>query len=133
MSQTTAKLKNKVDRDDEEGNEGLRLEEENPEYPGMSALVLVQRDQRRGRFAVAGSRIPPGTLIAVGEPTVALLNPDRKALVEKHCLACLLPCEALHPCLTCSQVVFCSPSCREAAVFHRYKVSGKMFAILEMF
>ena len=108
----------------------MRLEEESTEYPGMSALVLVQRDEGRGRFAVAGRRIPPGTLIAVGEPTVALLNPDRKALVEEHCLACLLPCEAPHPCLTCTRVVFCSPSCREAAVFHRYRVSGQMLAEL---
>ena len=82
MSQTTAKLEKKVNREDKEENETLRLEEESPEYPGMSAMVRVQTDQVRGRFAVAERKIPPGTLIAVGQPTVALLNPDNKSLVQ---------------------------------------------------
>ena len=59
--------------------------------------------------------IPPGTVVAAGEPTVSLLNPDNKDLVTQHCLNCLRPCPAPHPCLTCSSVVFCSPTCRSVS------------------
>ena len=100
LCQTNAKLEKKVDRDAGEENPDLKLKEENPDHPGLSGLVRVVRDAARGRFAVAEQRIPPGTLIAVADPTVALLNPDNKELVQEHCLRCLKPCTSPHPCLS---------------------------------
>ena len=113
----------------EEEEEDLKLKEENPDYPGLSGLVRVARDEARGRFAVAEQNIPPGTLIAVADPTVALLNPDNKDLVMEHCLRCLKPSLSPHPCLTCSSVVFCSPECREALTggFHKYQCQLNLY------
>ena len=125
MSQTSAKLQQKVDRVAGEEDDELRLGEESAECAGLSVLVRVERDEVRGRFAVADKKIPPGTIIAVADPTVALLNPDDKELVQAHCLRCLRPCPAPHPCLTCCEVVFCSPQCREASAKGRVQSKDK--------
>ena len=54
LSETTGKLLEKVDCDAGRDTEGLKLaEEERPEYPGLSSLVTVEKQEGRGRFAVA--------------------------------------------------------------------------------
>ena len=53
MSETGAKLLEKVDCDAGRDTEGLQLAEERPDYPGLSSLVNVLKEDGRGRFAVA--------------------------------------------------------------------------------
>ena len=96
--------------------------------------MRIEESCTQGRYAVATEDIPPGTVVAAGPPTVALLNPDNRChhltnsylhniytlstqylhiistrkLVAAHCLVCLVQLgdsRPPHPCFTCSQVV----------------------------
>ena len=85
----------------------------------MSRSVSIVTSESQGRHAMARQTIAPGSIVAAGQPTVALLNPDNKQLMMSQCLECLAEVTRVSPCLTCSSVVFCSDQCRHKAVFHR--------------
>ena len=51
---------------------------ENPEVPGVCAKVNIESSDLLGRYAVADEDIAPGTIVASGDPTVAILNPDNR-------------------------------------------------------
>lgn len=40
--------------------------------------MRIEESCAQGRYAVATEDIPPGTVVAAGPPTVALLNPDNR-------------------------------------------------------
>ena len=40
--------------------------------------MRIEESCTQGRYAVATEDIPPGTVVAAGPPTVALLNPDNR-------------------------------------------------------
>ena len=56
----------------------LTLGPENPEVPGVCAKVNIESSDLLGRYAVADEDIAPGTIVASGDPTVAILNPDNR-------------------------------------------------------
>ena len=60
----------------------LSLESENPDIPGISSKVTIKADDMLGRYAVANEDISPGTIVACGEPTVAILNPDNRYTIS---------------------------------------------------
>ena len=127
LIQSIKKLQNKPDNKftDEDNSPSIsefQLGEENVDVPGVSSKVRIEENEVQGRFAVAVEDIPPGTIVAAGQPTVAILNPDNKNLIFQYCLQCLGDAPLPHPCLTCSNVVYCSETCRvEAATsFHRF-------------
>ena len=126
LVQSIKKLQNKPDKVSNEEYKPppseFQLGEENVDVPGVSSKVRIEENEVQGRFAVAVEEIPPGTLVAAGQPTVAILNPDNKNLIYQYCLQCLGEVPLPHPCLTCSSVVYCSEACRvEAATsFHRF-------------
>ena len=149
--QSLKKLEGKPDNTCEEndGKEQFAFDE-NPELFGVSSKVLIKESPEQGRFAVADQvclyylicqrniidrdishvqDIAPGTIVAVGQPAVALLNPDRKLLMFQYCLNCLKNVSIIYPCLTCSSVVFCSQECRHKASssFHRYQCQLNLY------
>ena len=81
LIETIKKFQDKPDKtQDVEIHTGgiLSLGPENPDCPGVSALVAIMETEAQGRHAVATRDIPPGTVVAAGRPTVALLNPDNR-------------------------------------------------------
>ena len=105
---------------DTEATEEPRLTlEEGEEEEGVASCLTLKCTEGAGRHTVANQKIQAGTLLATGEPAVALLNPDNKTLVTQFCLNCLCSAGTPFPCFTCSYVAFCSPSCREKALFHQ--------------
>ena len=56
----------------------LSLGPENPTVPGVSSKVKIESSDLLGRYAVADEDIAPGTIVASGDPTVAILNPDNR-------------------------------------------------------
>ena len=46
--------------------------------PGVSSKVKIESSDLLGRYAVADEDILPGTIVASGDPTVAILNPDNR-------------------------------------------------------
>ena len=52
-----------------------------------------------------------------------------RSLMFQFCLNCLRPAKNVHPCFTCSGVVFCSSACREAASasFHKYQCQLNLY------
>ena len=126
LVQSIKKLQNKPDKiSDEEVKQfspDFHLGEENVDVPGVSSKVRIEENEVQGRFAVAVEDIPPGTIVAAGQPTVAILNPDNKSLIYQYCLQCLGDVPLPHPCLTCSNVIYCSEQCRVQAStsFHRF-------------
>ena len=98
----------------------LSLENASPQFPSLSAAVLLQYEEGRGRYAVAGRDIRLGELLAVERAGVAALDQDQRL---SHCWHCLKCAQCPLPCTACSGVMFCSEDCREAAVvtYHQYE------------
>ena len=46
--------------------------------PGVGSKVEIESSDLLGRYAVASKDIAPGTIVASGDPTVAILNPDNR-------------------------------------------------------
>ena len=80
LTTTIAKFKAKASKacDTSSPQEYLSLGPENPEVPGVSAKVKIESSNLLGRFAVATEDIAPGSIVASGDPTVAILNPDNR-------------------------------------------------------
>ena len=114
-----SKKEDTKEKDTEATEEPRFTLEEGEEEEGVASCLTLKCTEGAGRHTVANQRIQAGTLLATGEPAVALLNPDNKNLVTQFCLNCLRSTATPFPCFTCSYVAFCSPSCREKAVFHQ--------------
>ena len=90
----------------------LSLEKASPQFPSLSEAVLVEYEEGRGRYAVAGRDIRVGELLAVEKAVVGALDWEQRL---SHCWHCLRCAQSPLPCLACSGVMFCSPACRQAA------------------
>ena len=80
LSSTITKFQAKESKPSEIHSEfsDLSLGPENPEVPGVSSKVEIESSDLLGRYAVANNDIAPGTIVASGDPTVAILNPDNR-------------------------------------------------------
>ena len=98
----------------------LSLENASSQFPSLSASVLIQYGEGRGRYAVAGRDISVGELVAVERAQVAALDKEERLT---HCWHCLRCAECPLPCMACSGVVFCSAHCRAEALatYHQYE------------
>ena len=80
------RLQNKPDSrtayEDQKSMGTFKMESVNPEVPGICGKVKIVSDDVRGRHAIAAEEISPGTIVAAGQPTVAILNPDDRQVVE---------------------------------------------------
>ncbi|XP_023325978.1 SET and MYND domain-containing protein 4 [Eurytemora carolleeae] len=121
-------------KNDEEKNE--RNDEDGEERrPGDCVEVRVGE---AGRYVVATRDIQAGELILKDPSTAAVLNIQ---YIRTNCSNCLKPAIAGVPCSTCSQVIFCSVSCRANANFHAleckyihiYPTIGPLAPILRLF
>ena len=91
----------------------LSLENASSQFPSLSQAVLLQYEEGRGRYAVAGRDIKVGELLAVETAVVAALDSEERLT---HCWHCLRCAQSPLPCLACSGVMFCSEECRAQAV-----------------
>ena len=124
LKQAIAKFSKREDTKEREEEQGAKEEprlvlKEGEEEEGVASCLSVRSTEGAGRHTVANQQIAAGTLLATGEPAVALLNPDNKNLVTQFCLNCLRSLTTPFPCLTCTSVAFCSPTCRAKAIFHQ--------------
>jgi len=98
----------------------LKLTSNNPKMPAASDAVKVVHEPGVGRFVVATRDVQPGEVIFTESPIVSTVCDEH---VESICLVCLRYTTAPLPCPTCSDVSFCSLSCRSLALngFHKYE------------
>ena len=94
LKQAIAKFSKREDTKEEKEEQGAKVDprlvlEEGEEEEGVASCLSVRSTEGAGRHTVANRQIPAGTLLATGEPAVALLNPDNKNLVTQFCLNCL--------------------------------------------
>ena len=123
LKNAIAKFSSREDTKEEKEGEATKdprlVLEEGEDEMGVASCLTVQSTEGAGRHTIANQEIPAGTLLATGDPAVALLNPDNKNLVTQFCLNCLRSVATPFPCFTCTFVAFCSPSCRSKALFHQ--------------
>jgi len=82
--------------------------------PSLSVDVDIEFDPARGRFGVANTDIPAGTVILV-EP--ALVTVNKEDHIDRYCDFCHQKIELLLiPCKTCAHVAYCSNKCKEHAL-----------------
>ena len=98
----------------------LSLENASPQFPSLSEAVLLQYEEGRGRYAVAGRDIRLGELLAVETAAVAALDCEQRL---SHCWHCLRCAQSPLPCPACSGVMFCSAACRDLATssYHQFE------------
>ena len=92
-----------------EANLALSLEEPNKSFPNLSNALEIVYSKDRGRYCIAKSDIPCGTLIAVEQPYAWMLD---KAESKALCWHCFEPLIAPLPCSECSGVLFCGQKCK---------------------
>ncbi|XP_066953501.1 uncharacterized protein [Macrobrachium rosenbergii] len=85
------------------------MKDPNPCMPAVSSAVKVSYWPDKGRGFVATKDIKPGEVLGVERSFAAVLEQD---LLTTNCSTCTLLCVNPLPCPGCSQVVFCSKSCR---------------------
>ena len=99
--------------------------EENPslQYPGenkmVSKKVVVSHNEGVGRHVKAVEDIGVGEVIVQESPISSVLHLSK---LETNCSSCLVPVCAGHGCDSCTQVIFCSPVCKEKAEKTYHKV-----------
>ncbi|XP_066953497.1 SET and MYND domain-containing protein 4-like isoform X2 [Macrobrachium rosenbergii] len=85
------------------------LKDPNPCIPAVSSAVSVSHWPNKGRGLVATRDIKPGEVLGVERAFAVALRQD---LLTSNCSTCTSPCVNPLPCPGCTQVVFCSKSCR---------------------
>ena len=100
--------------------EVMRLKTSLPKMPAASDAIKVKHDPAYGRHVYAERDVLPGEVIFTESPIVSTTCDEH---VEDICLVCLRYTTAPLPCPTCSDVSFCSLSCRSLALssFHKYE------------
>lgn len=110
-------------------NSILKLERENPNFPGVSDALELKYNNKFGRHFVATRDIRPGESLMIHRPYVSVLFPTAR---YKNCWHCGDQTWASLPCDTCTKAVFCSKICQKDAVkaYHDYEcpVLEKMLA-----
>ncbi|XP_046987699.1 SET and MYND domain-containing protein 4-like [Schistocerca americana] len=89
--------------------------------------VEIKYSQDMGRYIQASTNLNPGDVIAIERPFASVLLDDA---YYTHCYNCLLRCNALIPCETCSMVMFCSDECRNEALEKSHSVDCSILAPL---
>ncbi|XP_049854136.1 SET and MYND domain-containing protein 4-like [Schistocerca gregaria] len=89
--------------------------------------VEIKYSQDMGRYIQASKNLNPGDVIAIERPYASVLLDDA---YYTHCYNCLLRCNALIPCETCSMVMFCSDKCRNEALEKSHSVDCSILAPL---
>ncbi|XP_049772881.1 uncharacterized protein LOC126160714 [Schistocerca cancellata] len=99
------------------------------ELPLEPPLVPEDRPGANRRdFAVCLKALHfPGDVIAIERPYASVLLDDA---YYTHCYNCLLRCNALIPCETCSMVMFCSDECQNEALEKSHSVDCSILAPL---
>ncbi|XP_068246592.1 uncharacterized protein [Palaemon carinicauda] len=85
------------------------LSDPNPSIPAFSSAAKLSYCPKKGRGMVATRCIKPGEVLGVERAFAIRLD---GSLLLTHCSTCSLQCLNPLPCPGCSQVVFCSKSCR---------------------
>lgn len=85
-----------------------------------SSSVEIKTSLEMGRHVIASRDIPVGEVIAIEQPFATILLP---AKTTDHCHHCLQLCYDLLPCEFCTEALFCTESCKEAAwdSYHKYE------------
>ncbi|XP_076239084.1 protein-lysine N-methyltransferase SMYD4 [Calliopsis andreniformis] len=100
---------------------------ENPELPGASALLEIQETAAAGKQAIAKKDISVGDTLVVEAPLAACLLPD---YFGTHCHHCFTRLRGPIGCPNCSNVAFCSRTCRDAAIGSYHKYECKILALM---
>ncbi|XP_037075445.1 SET and MYND domain-containing protein 4-like [Pollicipes pollicipes] len=92
----------------------------NPDYPSASKKVAFSSTSTEGRFAVSSQPVAVGDVLVVERPFAAVLRPEKHGT---HCIHCQTRIRDCVPCTGCAGVLFCSLSCRTAALdtYHRFE------------
>lgn len=103
----------------------------NPKYPGsyVANFLEVKRNSQYGRYVVTNADLKVGTVIIEEKPFSAILIPAERF---KRCENCLQSNSlSLIPCKNCSDVMYCSETCREIAYTKFHKFECGMVKILD--
>lgn len=95
-------------------------------FPSGSTKMQVNYTPDSGRFVYAENEIESGEIILEEEPFAKALLINR---LESYCLHCFAKLRVAVACETCSNVAFCSKSCRQKAdKYHRFEC--RVFSLL---
>ncbi|CAH1168510.1 unnamed protein product [Phyllotreta striolata] len=99
---------------------GAKNSKSNTSKPFLSEKLTVKTAENLGRFVVAKKEIKTGETLVVESPYAACLLPD---MFGTHCHHCFVRLRAPVGCPDCSNVAFCSPTCKDAATstYHTYE------------
>ncbi|XP_032793835.2 SET and MYND domain-containing protein 4 [Daphnia magna] len=102
----------------------------NIEHPSFSSKIRIEEDAISGRYGVADSPIRVGDVIAVDEPYASVMNPEKFAT---HCHHCYRPLDLgeLLPCPNCTNVNFCSVTCRSEAMAGYHAIECPLLSYIE--
>eukprot|EP00249_Psilotum_nudum_P008660 c21429_g1_i1 orf=1045-1668(-) len=80
-------------------------------------LLKVAHLPHRGRALLAAHTLLPGQILLQESPLLYYLEAQAAASKSfcSHCLRCLSQSASASPCLTCQDVLFCTPACALAA------------------
>ena len=127
-SKAATKTVHQESKEEEEVRQQFPGFEPHTEIKELSNQVKMVRSLAQGRYLVAESDIKVGSLVIMERSNVWLLNPDDPNDVLRYCQHCLSPCSTnFHPCFDCTDVVFCSESCRSEAAYHKYECECSLY------
>ncbi|XP_066987604.1 SET and MYND domain-containing protein 4-like isoform X1 [Macrobrachium rosenbergii] len=101
------------------------LIEPNPSIPALSSAAKVSHWPDKGRGLIATRDIKPGEVVCLERAYAVGLG---RGQLTTHCSACTRQCSNPLPCPGCTQVVFCSKSCRTRGLSEDHWLECKILA-----
>lgn len=100
----------------------------NHEIPCASAALSLEFDVNFGRRMVAKHDIAPGSILVEESPFTCTLAFE---LRYSRCSNCLRKSYNLIPCLNCTEAMFCSTECMDAAFSHYHRLECAILASIK--
>ncbi|RZB38922.1 SET, zf-MYND, and/or TPR 11 domain containing protein [Asbolus verrucosus] len=93
--------------------------EKSDSNPNVRNCIKMAIDNQFGRHMVACRNIKIGEILAVDEPSAAVMNDQ----IYVHCHECFELCYNLIPCDSCTQALYCNVDCKKKAfeAYHKYE------------
>ncbi|XP_057377156.1 SET and MYND domain-containing protein 4-like [Daphnia carinata] len=102
----------------------------NIEHPSFSKKIRIDEDAALGRYGVADAPIRVGDVVAVEPPYASVMNPEK---FPTHCHHCYRPLDLgeLLPCPNCTNVNFCSVTCRSEAMAAYHAIECPLLSYID--
>ncbi|KAJ8936173.1 hypothetical protein NQ318_019054, partial [Aromia moschata] len=103
-----------------------KIENKNPLIQSASDSIEIQTSEKWGWHIIAAKDIKAGEVIIVEKPYAQTVDNESKYI---HCHECLELCYNMIPCKNCTEVLYCSETCRDEAYMTYHRIECTFFQL----